>query len=122
MAVTFTETDYSHSIQHLSIAWTSDSDGGATGTSTQPYDGILHFVATIPSGGGTAPVADYDVTLTDNNSLDLLLGSGVDRSATLTQYIKQADLGVVSGSKLTFTVAAAGELKQGTAHIYIRRD
>lgn len=108
MAVTFIETDYPHNIQHVSISWTSDSDGGATGTSTQPYDGILHFVATIPSGGGTAPTADYDVTVTDSNSLDLLLSGGVDRSATVTQYIKQADLGVVSGSKLTFTVAGFG--------------
>lgn len=121
MAVTITETDYNHTIQHIKFAWTSDSDGAASGTTTEPYDGILHFASTIPSGGGTAPTAAYDVTLTDNNSLDVLLAGGTDRSATATEYIKQADLGVVSGSKLTFTVAAAGELKQGALHVYIRR-
>ena len=120
MAVTFTETTTGHLTKKIKAVWLSDSDGAATGTTTYTYDGVLISFTSIPDGGGTAPTAAYDLTLTDSNSQDLLQGAGADRSATATEYLNFSDgLSAVSEEKLTLTVANAGEAKGGTVYFTI---
>jgi hypothetical protein len=118
MAMVFTSEEPYHSVKHIYATWTSDSDGGATATTEFPYDGALLFFVTDP--GATAPTDNYDVAITDNNSVDVLAGKGADRDTSTTEYVLASDLGAVSSSKLTFTVTNAGESKVGVIHLYLR--
>ena len=118
MAMTFTLEEPYHSVKHIYATWVSDSDGAASGTTTYSYDGALLFFVTDP--GATAPTDNYDIVITDNNSVDVLAGAGANRDTSTTEYVLAADLGAVSSSKLTFTVSNAGESKEGIIHLYLR--
>lgn len=118
MAVTVTENNSSGtSVKLIKFAWTSDGDGDATGTTTGYYDGDIIGFVTDPTDG---PTADYDITITDSNSIDVLNGAGEDRHTSTTEYVQGTSLGWVSQSKLTITVADAGDTKSGVAYLYIR--
>lgn len=121
--VAFTETRVGN-VKKLKIAWTSGTSGGdagnATGASTYAYDGKVELLTTIPSGGGTAPSDNYDITLTDSDGVDVLGGGGTDRDTANTEQVLASNLGAVASSKLTFTVSNAGNGKAGTAYVYIR--
>jgi hypothetical protein len=103
----------------LKFAWVSDDSAGtASGTTTFEAAGYPMRFTTVPSGGGTAPTALYDITLTDHNSLDLLNGLGADRSATATESKVNTDgLLLFAATALTFSVSNAGNSKQGTAYL-----
>ena len=117
--VTITEKLFP-SVKKLTFTWTSCSSGGdATGTTTNRLDGDIIGFGTVPDGTA-APSADYDITIADSDSLDVLFGAGIDRSATATEYVTRTSLGAVSDSKLTFTVENAGNSKKGVAVLYIR--
>tara|TARA_Y100000310_G_scaffold317685_1_gene370830 strand:+ start:12806 stop:13168 length:363 start_codon:yes stop_codon:yes gene_type:complete len=115
---TYTERDYG-TVKLLKCAWVSDASGDVSGTASSiVYDGKLLAVTTDPSA--TAPTDDYDVTVLDDNSMDVLLGAGSDRDTANTEYLLEANLGAVAKSKLTVTVANAGNAKEGTVYIWIR--
>lgn len=119
-SVTFTEKTHG-SVKLVKAAWVSDDATGAvTGESTYYYEGKLDLLATIPSGGGTAPTDNYDVTVTDANGVDVLAGAGANRDTANQETVASASLGAVAGSKLTLNVTNAGNSKQGTVYIYIR--
>jgi len=87
---------------------------------TNLYSGVLSRIETIPDGGATAPTASYDITLKNDDGVDLLSGLGADRSATATETKNFSDgLGVLVKSKLTLAVSAAGDAKGGTVIAYI---
>jgi hypothetical protein len=118
--VTITETTHT-SVKKIKVAWVSGSGGeAAAGTTTVAYDGKLELLTTVPSGGGTAPSDNYDVAVTDSDSVDVLAGAGADRDTANTEQVVAASLGAVAGSKLTITVTNAGNSKQGTAYLYVR--
>ena len=119
MAVTATETTHT-SVKKIKLAWTSDGSGDATGATSSAYDGKVIALVTVPAGGGSAPTDDYDITLTDSDSVDVLIGGGANRDTATTEVVAEASLGAVAGSVLTFTVANAGATKAGTAYVYIR--
>lgn len=124
MAVTITERTHA-SVRKITWAWTSAADGsaggaGGGGTTVAAFDGAIERLVTVPSGGGTAPTTLYDITITDADGVDVLLGAGADRSATVTQQVAAASLGIVAGDRLTLTIAAAGDSKAGTVHLYVR--
>jgi hypothetical protein len=113
-------TEQNHrSVSKLVYAWTSDTSGDATATTTETYSGKLLGLVTVPDGSA-APSADYDVTVTDPDGFDVLDGEGVDRhtSNTESQFDPTA-LGVADG-KLTFVVANGGDTKEGVVHLWIR--
>ena len=119
-AVVITETTHT-SVRKVVFAWTSDSATGAvSGTTTNAYDGEIIGLTTAPSGGGTAPSDNYDVTIADAAGHDVLLGAGVDRDVANTEHVARASLGGVAGSPLTLSVANAGNSKLGTVTLYIR--
>lgn len=118
MVCTITETTYTN-VKLIKFAWTSDDAAGtATGTTTEYYTGKILGLATDP--GSPAPTDDYDITVTDGNSLDVLIGSGADRDTANIEYVKEADLCAVVASQLTINVSAAGNAKQGVAYLFIR--
>ena len=105
-------------IQQIVWAWTTDASGDVTATTGGTYSGKLLTVVTVPSATA-APTADYDLTVTDANSVDVLHGGGIDRATATTEYIQEASLGVVANSTLTFTVANGGNAKKGTVIVNI---
>lgn len=116
------ETAQTHrSIKSLSLAWTSDGATGAVSgiPTTNVISGEVLRFAFVPSGGGTAPTALYDVTLLDSNGADLMDGHGADRSATAAEQILTTARMAVDGP-VTLTVANAGNSKQGTVVVYYR--
>lgn len=119
MVCTITEITHG-TIKKIKFDWLSDDSAGTvTGTTTAAFDGRIIGLCTVPSGV-TAPDADYDITLTDSDGVDVLLGAGIDRHTSNTEYVAEASMAGVAHSKLTFNVAAAGNAKLGTAYVYIR--
>lgn len=117
---TVAETTYT-SAKKIRWAWTS-GDGGEGGTVTSPttkvYDGKLVGFTTNP--GGTAPTDDYDITITDADGDDVLLGAGTDRDAANTEHVAEGSLSAVAGSVLTLNVTNAGDAKEGVVILWIR--
>lgn len=118
MAVT---EDTTGGLQKIKWTWTSDSNGDVAATaSTYQYNGMLMKLITIPGDSDLAPTAAYDVYVYDADSLDVLCGLGVDRSATATEYKASTDgLGFVKSSTLSLVVDNAGEANTGTVVLYI---
>lgn len=108
----------------IQIDWVSDDTTGSVALSTdQKFTGKIYQFATVPSGGGTAPTDQYDITLLDSRSIDMLGASGANRSGTSVE-IKTAisagqDLGFVFNSVLTLTVDNAGNSNEGTVYVFL---
>uniref|UniRef100_A0A6M3XTI1 Uncharacterized protein n=1 Tax=viral metagenome TaxID=1070528 RepID=A0A6M3XTI1_9ZZZZ len=119
-----TKTEVTHgSVKKIVFAWTSgdgDYAGAATTTTTAVYDGQIIGLTTIPGGTTYAPTDNYDITLTDVDGHDVLLGAGLNRDTANTEHVTVTSMAGVAGSKLTFTVAVAGDLNTGVAVVYIR--
>lgn len=120
MAMSVTTTEVTHtSCKKVTFAWTSAAGGTASATTTATFDGDLIGMATIPDGTA-APSDNYDITVSDANGHDVLLGQGANRATATTQYVAGTSLTGVSGSKLTLAVANAGDTKKGTVVLWIR--
>lgn len=121
MATSCTIAETKHtSVKKVSFVWVSAADGTASGTTTTAFDGAIIGMATIPAGGGSAPTDNYDITVTDAGSHDVLLGAGANRDTANTEYVTGANLAGVAGSALTLSVTNAGDTKGGTLILWIR--
>ena len=61
------------------------SDGSFPATASEPINGWIIRVETNP--GSTAPTALWDLTLTDQDGLDVMGGVLANRSATATEHV-----------------------------------
>src|SRR5574343_825400 len=114
MAIT---EDTTGGLQKIKWTWTCSSAGSYSEASTKRYNGSVQMLITIPTDG---PTDDYDITITDGDSVDVLAGQGADRDTTTTEYKKATDgLGFVKSSLLTLNVSNAGDAKSGTVILYI---
>lgn len=118
MSVSIAETRHT-AIKKIAFTWVSASDGTATGTTTHAYDGKCELLTTDPDGTD-APSDNYDITITDSDGVDVLGGSGANRSTSATQQVLGSSLGAVAGSKLTLNITNAGDTKAGVVYLYIR--
>ena len=122
MAMSVTISDRTRKgITVVKFDWTSAADGTATNSTTKLHSGKVLELATDP--GSTAPSADYDITITDSDGLDVLAGQGADRHTSNTEYVIDSDsnpLGVVADSTLTINVSNAGDSKVGVAYLYLQ--
>lgn len=110
--------------------WVSAADGTATVPSTIAVSGAIARVVFDP--GSPAPTADYDVTLTDENGIDVLAGQGtnVTLSATVASHVcpgvplkDGTTTGIVVpivDGILTLNVTNAGNSKAGKVVVYVR--
>lgn len=89
MASSVTETPPTYctvGINKLILDVTFDTDGSFTSTAlTHKIDGFLLALETNP--GSPAPTDNYDITLIDEEGLDVLQGNGVDRDTTNTEMV-----------------------------------
>ncbi|MFO7555295.1 MAG: hypothetical protein R6W88_08840 [Desulfobacterales bacterium] len=117
--MTFTEITFG-SVKKIKAEWVSDDAAGtASGTTSQHYTG--RFAGLITDPGATAPSDNYTVTISDDDGVDLLLGSATgNRDTANTEFIKEADMAGVAMSQLTFAVSSAGNSKTGTIYLLIR--
>lgn len=68
------------------INWTTDTDGSFSNyTTTEPLNCRVDAVTTDP--GSTAPTDNYDITLVDKDSLDLLQARGANRDTANTEIL-----------------------------------
>ena len=100
--VTQTWDDWGH-IKKWTCAWV----GGTTGdvpatTSTKPIQGYLYKLITNP--GATKPSANYDVTMVDPQSFDVLHGAGYNKSTSDTEC---AHVWHTSSTGTTYTIGAS---------------
>jgi hypothetical protein len=119
MSVTIAETRHT-AVKKVAFTWVSASDGTASGTTTYAYDGKCELLTTDPAAAGAAPSDNYDVTITDSDGVDVLGGGGADRDTANTEQVLGSSLGAVAGSKLTLSIANAGDTKGGVVYLYIR--
>ena len=120
MAVVPTENPNAKPIQLVKFAWTSASDGSAEGTTVHAYNGKCELLTTVPAAAGDAPSDDYDVSITDENGVDVLGSGGANRDTANTEQVLGTSLGAVASSKLTLNIANAGDSKAGVVYLYVR--
>lgn len=121
MAGTVTITEETHStIKKVKFAWTSDAAGAADGTTTKAYTGEIIRLVTVPGTAGVQPTDLYDVVVNDEDTTDVLMGAGANRSNASTQQVLASSLGVVANDKLALSITNAGNAKSGVVYLYIR--
>lgn len=123
MAGTCTYTEETHGVVKLIAAdWASDASGNVSGTATTGYyNGKLIYAAFDPDAGGTQPSDNYDVTVLDKNSIDVIHALGANKSNAANVEVDEYDgLGAVANSQLTVTVTNAGASKGGVVYLWIR--
>ncbi len=120
-SVTITE-ELLGSVKHIKFDCTTGvaTSTTITGTTTGFYNGKLIFFVTVPGTSGDAPTDNYNVTVVDKNSVDLLAENGLTRATGTAESILDASLGAVANSQLTISVAAAGSANTTVAYVWIR--
>jgi len=98
--------------------WESDESGDVSEETSAAVAGLLRRVVTVPDSGDTQPSDQYDIELQDEQGVDLLGGSGANRSNSSAEQIIP-DPAVAVGSRLTLVVSNAGDTKGGTVYAYI---
>jgi hypothetical protein len=118
MTMTLTEEIHG-SVKKIKATWV-EASGAATATTTNRYTGLCQLLTTIPDGS-TAPAANYDLTVLDQSSVDVLAGGGANRHSANTEQVKAASLGGVVNDTLKFSIANAGSSSgAGTVYLLIR--
>ena len=105
----------------ISYAFTTDGSGDASEETTLKVIGQVKRMVTNPDDTDT-PTAGWDVTIKDEDGVDILCGNGADRDADGSKASEQAfpcPANVAIASKLTFTVANGGNAKKGVVKLYI---
>lgn len=112
------------------IAWVSDAAGAVSGTLTDYISGEIVRVVFKPDSGGTQPTNAYDVTLLDEQGVDVLGGQGANLANNATTHVKPgvplkdgtttSVAGVHMDDKLELQVANGGDSKGGTVYLYVR--
>jgi hypothetical protein len=135
--VTFTYDEGNDGIgQHCNCkiviaAWTSDASGNASGT-IRKISGRLVKAVTVPGAAGAAPTDNYDINITDEQSVDVLANCKLglanrDTANTEEQYFLLLNndgtaLSMAMHPKvcnaLTVAVTNAGNAKSGTLYLY----
>jgi hypothetical protein len=111
-------------IKTIKVAWTSDDAVGTFTCTTKHISGAL--LAGITDPGATAPTANYDVTIKDDEGADVLGNCDddlVDRHTSTTERIDfvvatAAGVRPVVNSKLTIAGANCGNAKTGQVIIH----
>ena len=121
-SVTITEEDFG-STKLIKWAWIGGTAETtiAAATTTIFYSGKLLFVVTSP-GTSDAPADNYDVTILDKNSVDLLADNGLNRATATAESILEASLGAVANSQLELVVQNSGSsgVANGVVYLWIR--
>ncbi|MGB7531818.1 MAG: hypothetical protein WA977_02415 [Halobacteriota archaeon] len=103
------------------IIWSFlSSAGGAASEQTKKVSGKVKRMVTNPDNTDT-PDANWDLTITDEDGVDILEGEGANRdpAGAGTSEGYAFTISELIASKLTFTVANAGAAKKGVVKLYL---
>jgi hypothetical protein len=126
--MTFTY-DTTGPIKKIIASWTSDDAAGTASGTTNKVSGYLLRGVTDP--GATAPTANYDITISDEESVNVLgncVDDLVDRHTSTTEsvdFVIGAAGTYTTGARpavcdvLTIAVANAGNSKVGQIVLYV---
>jgi len=125
--LTVTTLDVGGGVTRYALAWVSTAGGAVSANAFSVKRGELLQVKFVPDGGGTQPTDLYDVTLVDENSVDVLAGGGANLS-NAAATIKVPSFGTTTlyryfhdGTQtLDLVVANAGNAKGGTVYLWVR--
>jgi len=124
--VTLTQKGWRDGLLCYSIAWLSDASGNATGTISE-IEGTIERIVYLPNtDSSTQPDDNYDVTLLDENGLDVLRGTGANLDETNASQVvptggDAAVLPHATCGLLALAVSGAGAANVGTIRLYFRR-
>ncbi len=133
MALTFTYEREVGGIARVIAAWTSDGSGNASGTTAVRVCGRLVKAVTDP--GSAAPTDNYDVTITDDEDVNVLTAcqsSLLNRDTANSEETYFLVLDAAAGTPLaqsvhpvvcgtlTVTVSNAGNAKSGQIILYVQ--
>lgn len=130
-AMTFTYDRGPGPVKRVIVDWTSDDATGAVSGTSAKVSGRLVKGVTKP--GAAAPTANYDVTITDGESVNVLAGCDddlVDRHTTSTEevyFLAKDHAGTPLAqsvhpavcSPLSIAVQNAGNSKTGQIILYV---
>jgi hypothetical protein len=129
-AVVVTRLDLGGGIQKVSVAWTSSAGGAVSGNGFAVPRGELLQVKFVPGAGGVQPSDLYDVTIVDEDAVDVAIGNGADCGNAATR-LRVPLTGSAAGAThrvlldgtqlLDVVVANAGNAKSGTVVLLIGR-
>ena len=116
-------------VSKVIVDWVSHSTAGTVSQkSDEPIYGEVLRITTNP--GATAPTVNYDITLPDEDSVDIALGTLANRHNSNTETVYPTVAGSAANSTdvqfavagyITLTIANAGNSKIGKVTIYLRR-
>lgn len=125
---TATVTDLGVSgVSVLTVDWLSSSTGACTATIGDVY-GVIQRITIKPDSGATAPTNAYDVTLSDADGFDVLIGHGANvSSSTVTSFASMVEETTSSGcmpvpvmGSLSLAVTNAGDQNGGIIRLYLK--
>jgi hypothetical protein len=128
--LTVTRADVGGGITKVTLAWTSDASGAVSGNAFAVPRGELLQVKFKPGAGGAQPSDQYDLTLIDSDSVDMLAGVGGNLSNSagalfapiIGDGTTKAQRVLLDGTgTLDLVVANAGNAKSGTVVLWIGR-
>jgi len=115
-------------VEKIKWVWTSLADGtviasttvGLNPTTTKKYSGKIERLVTIPGAVALAPSDNYNVTILDEDGVDVLMGGGLLRDTANTEQVLGTSLGICQYTTLSLRIASAGDSKGGTVIIYLK--
>jgi len=119
-SVTITYSEHA-TVKYVQWDWTSDSSGDVSGTDTKVIAGVALRYATNPSA--TAPSANYDVVINDEDGIDISAGGLANRHTSTSEQVLvggDAKDGAAFNGALSLVVSNAGDTKIGKLRMYYR--
>jgi hypothetical protein len=119
-SVTITYSEHA-TVKYVQWDWTSDSSGDVSGTDTKVIAGVALRYATNPSA--TAPSANYDVVINDEDGIDIAAGGLANRHTSTSEQVLvggDAKDGAAFNGALSLVVSNAGDTKIGKLRMYYR--
>lgn len=104
----------------ITYTFTTDGDGDASEAS-ETLNGRVNRVVTNPTGDDK-PDANWDLTILDEDGVDILGTNGMNRDsggAGVSEQVAPSVAGIAVASTLTFTVDEGGGAKKGVVNLYM---
>lgn len=116
-------------VEKITIAWTANGSGAYS--QVVNFAGFIMSAVTDPGAAPNAPTDNYDMTLNDENGIDLLGGLGANRDTATTEEIfpgavmtdgtLQSLIPRARNGDATLAITNAGAAKRGILNLYIGR-
>lgn len=118
-SVVHTVTNLGGGVAKHSVAWTSSAGGVVSGSPFAVGRGWVLGIKFVPNTGGTQPTDQYDMTIVDTNSVDIVRGNGANLSNATATITAAPSICFFEGGTLDVVIANAGAAKTGTVIFYV---